>query len=253
MKKFITILILLLVIITATGFSIIKLGSLGADDNYFNRTWRNRVAAYPAARKIFSLHHDGDAKADYLGKRFNKIVIEVDSMEGLTLSHNVLDTLVDRIEKLTGKETSYYISDQAIEPAPYTDASRISSVVTAYKNRVTAEGAATLYVLNLNQGEAGSTIIGETYKEYGLLLYDEPLQDFTRDAKQTLEAYQLSTLLHEFGHQLGLDHNDEVNCLMNPEAEMSLRPKRSFTDVVTEFCDREREQINSIKSSAASY
>src|SRR3989344_9068101 len=99
--------LLLLVILFTFGFVVLKSQANGPDDNYFNRELRSRFAVYPILRSILNLRFDGDARADYLGADYKKIVIEVDLMEDIGVHYEALDLLRSRIENITGKETMY--------------------------------------------------------------------------------------------------------------------------------------------------
>jgi len=49
--------------------------------------------------------------------------------------------------------------------------------------------------------------------------------------------------LHEFGHQLGLGHNDRENCLMTAKAESNGEAQWNPRLVLTDFFDYEKGLI----------
>jgi hypothetical protein len=56
-------------------------------------------------------------------------------------------------------------------------------------------------------------------------------------------------MLHEFGHQLGLEHNDQADCIMNERIEKPSGAGEFFGQFnQTGFCDLELEQIGQIKA-----
>ena len=67
--------------------------------------------------------------------------------------------------------------------------------------------------------------------------------NFTRENPDILPYYEESTALHEFGHQLGLPHNAEPNCLMNEHADEARALREKTSDVITDFCAFELRQI----------
>jgi predicted Zn-dependent protease len=64
------------------------------------------------------------------------------------------------------------------------------------------------------------------------------------DTMDNFDSQIVSLLLHEFGHQLGLDHNSTQGCLMNAQTEFSDRGK--LLEEIDDFCDHEKNQIKNM-------
>lgn len=246
MFKAIKILLLLAVIVLLAAFIYAKAGSIGPDTNYFNTHYRAKLDRYPLLRNILDLHYDGDARGDFLGPQYAKIVIEADAIEGVNVDTNFLDRLAKKIQNITGKPTSYFVSDTNITLYNLTNTD-IASIARRYRNTVSGSGSASLYVLLADRKKDEPKLLGSTYEESGIVLYINSLQDFTKDSPSTLGNYVFSTALHEFGHQIGLDHNDNFACLMNSKAEVSDQARFDPYGVVTDFCDSEKLEIQQLK------
>jgi len=242
MKKLITVL-LIVFILAIIIFLILRVSASGSEDNFFNKNYREKFAKYPLTRQLLALHYDGDAKTDYLGNDFKKILIEVDSMDGLEVSTQVLDLLKEKIESVTKKPVEYIESDSIIPYKEKVTDQDLKELETLYRNFYSKNDEAVLYLLIVSLDEAKNTSMGSTLQEDGLVLYKNELKDFTKDSPSTLSNYEESTLLHEFGHQIGLPHNDKPGCLMNESAEMARVAQERPQDVVVDFCDYEKEQI----------
>jgi predicted Zn-dependent protease len=91
--------------------------------------------------------------------------------------------------------------------------------------------------------------VGKTYKEFGIVLSHTRLKEVALDKGAAFSQYVESTLLHEFGHHLGLGHNTLSDCVMNEKIE---KPDliQEFTEFYTpmEFCDYELDQLQTIKA-----
>jgi hypothetical protein len=248
--KAIKTLVLLGIIFLCGVFIYAKFSSVGADDNYFNTHFRGQLAKYPVLRKILSLHYDGDSRSDYLGSRFSKISIEVDALSDASIDRDLLDRFTQAVGDITGKRASYYISDSSIPVFDVFNDGIVRQIVDQYHHPTIESDTANLYVLFLTQKEDDTKQLGSTYQDYGIVIDQKSLQDFTQDSPVTLQTYEYSTMLHEFGHQLGLGHNNEPGCLMNPSAEMSHEAKANPDLVVTDFCDLEKQQIAAQKLQA---
>jgi hypothetical protein len=246
MKKFLVAILLLLIIATTFSYVILTTQASGSGDNFFNQNYRKYLITNPTFRNILGLHNDGEARYDYLTNN-SKIVIEVDSMKGLEAPASALNLLVDRIASITGKDTSYYISDTDIpylNPVSDKDVSRIAQ---QYRNYVGKKGTATIYLMYLSSTDQESDELGSTYNESGIIIYNDSLITATANNPGLLPGYFESTALHEFGHQLGLKHNDEPGCLMNPFVERSSIERQTSLDVITDFCDYEKQQIKQMQ------
>ncbi|MCL5666938.1 MAG: hypothetical protein M1383_04175 [Patescibacteria group bacterium] len=243
MKKFIVALLLICIIILSFGFTAIKLWSLGPEGNYFNSNLRLKFAKYPVARQILGLHFDGDARTDYLGPRFGKISVEVDSMQGLEIPYAVLKQMAEKIGQLTGKETSFFQSDDNLPYLPDLSEADVKSLAKQYRNESALGETASLYLLVASRRDESMKELGSSLEEYGMVIFYDSLQEFTRDNPATFNNYLLSTILHEFGHQLGLPHNELDGCLMNENAEASHNARPSPETVLVNFCPEELAEI----------
>lgn len=243
MKKAASIIILLAVILFSFSFTYFKSQAIGPEDNYFNRHLRNKFAASPFLRQALGLHFDGDGKADYLGNRYQKISIEVDALDTINISFEALDILSKKIQSITGKQTSYIISDRNISYDPQLEEDELKKMADAHKNTVYPKGAAKIYLLyGSKDGQQGS-LIGRTYQEYGIVIYGDTLADLTRRNHKLLSNYEASTALHEFGHLLGFSHNSERGCLMNASADFTDIGWQTPEEVVTDFCEYEKSML----------
>lgn len=239
----------MVVIILLSGSLIVfNFGSLGKEDNWFNKNYRLKLAQYPILRYVIGLHYDGDGRSDYLGSRFDKIVVEIDSLEGITPNTQALEDLVSRIKDVTGKETNYLISNSDI-PAFEFDSEEVGSFIDRLRVHSSSSGAASVYVLYAGVNKDEPTLLGQTFKEYGIIVYSQALDNFVSQNPATKKLYESSTILHEFGHQLGLGHNDKANCLMNESAEYNHKARFRAEGVIMDFCPLELQQIRFIKNS----
>ena len=242
MRRILIVVLLLAVIAASVGFIILKTQSLSDDQNFFNRNFRSKFAANEFWRAIFGLQSSGDARADYLGSRYKKVLIEVDIMQGLSAQISGLDALKDKIQKITGKPTDYIISDRAVRYYRDLDTELIDDLVDQYQIRETSGDTALIYLLYASRSQEDAGFLGLTHREYGIVLFEETLKEFSREDPGILANYEVSTALHEFGHQLGLDHNDRPGCLMNEEVEIGRFWERP-EDVILDFCEFELQQL----------
>jgi predicted Zn-dependent protease len=245
MKKVAIVTTLLLVIIVAFLFVFFLISANGPDDNFFNRNLRLKFDRSRTLREILGLHYIGDARFDYLGNSNSSILIEVDQMEGLEIPQKALDLLAQKIQAITGKPVDYFLSNPYIPFQEQVSDEEVQTIVKHYEGKG-SKARAHLYLLYLNQYQDETNLLGSTYQEDTIILYGKDLKDFTKTSPDTFVNYFESTALHEFGHQLGLEHNDEPGCLMSARAEHGYYVQESASDVIVDFCPYEKEQIKII-------
>lgn len=241
MCKIIFVIALLIIIVFTFSFIVLRSLASGSEDNFFNQKYRLEFGESYFLRNVLGLHYDGDARNGYLDRIDSKILVEVDAMDGLNLSDESLDLLLDRIKQVTGKEVGYIKSDTL----PFQDAvdeKQIPKLVQKYKSWDNSNDY--IYLLVLSSSQQDLDLLGLTYQEDGIVLFEKSLQSFTQASPGTLNNYIESTALHEFGHQLGLDHNEESGCLMNAHAEKNHVALENPKSILTDFCDFEKLQIN---------
>jgi len=247
MKKVIVIIVLLIIITATFAFVFLKASSNNSDNSFFNSKLRHKFSQSYFLRQIFSLHNDGDAKSDYLGSRSKEIVIEIDSMQGMEINDtDLFERLSNKIEDITKKRVSYIHSTGDITYRPNLKIEEIETIKLNYGTHKPNNNKSVIYIFLGSQLEENSDQLGSTLGNDGIVLFTNTLlsymKDYTaNDYDEIVENFALGTLLHEFGHQIGLPHNNTSGCLMNESAEFKkyMNPEK----IITDFCDFELDQI----------
>jgi hypothetical protein len=232
---------LLLIIAGCTVVVLVVLGARGSDDNYFNKNVRHRLSRHEFFRNLFRLHYDGDARSEYLGQSKTQIQIRVGIEDAATVPDSIWQEFAAQVEFVTSKRTAYEVIDNSLVAALPTE-----KLFTELEPETKEPGTAYVYVAVLGADSANPDTLGKTFKEHGIIFFKEALDSFTSSTPATYTTYAVSTLLHEFGHQIGLPHNNEPACLMNEHAESDGIPKNHPSLTVTNFCAFEEEQIKTI-------
>ena len=240
MKKLLGVLILLLFILMSLGFVLIKTASLGSPDNWFNQNYRSEIAQNLILRQIFGLNQDGDAKADYLSDKRSKIVVEVDTLSGYDFSLRALEITESKMERLTGKEVTI-VKSSVIPDAKLSYSSEdLTILYDRYKIHKTTSDTAVFYLIYATRSAEDESIVGNTMNYDGAVIFAEGIAALGDTNVTEIEA---STILHEFGHLLGLPHLQGADCIMNETLEVGRRTQK----VSTEFCGEELQMLENIK------
>ena len=246
MKKVVLIFFLLIIITISSGYSFLKISANGGEDSYFNANLREDFAKIPLARKALGLHYDGDAKGDYLGNNYEEVEIAVSLMENNYINDKIFIGLSEKIENITGKKTNY----RHIKIDDFEENSTLEGLREKLRKMRYSSNKAVVYLFVVNGLENEKEQIGSTLMEDGLVYFQNTtMLNANKEDSESFDEdfikYSISTLLHEFGHQIGLDHNEEKGCLMNPKTEFTNMRNRK---VIDDFCDSEKEKILKIKS-----
>ncbi len=236
---------LCLLIIIFGIFIYLKVATLGSSTSSFNQTTRFQLGHYQILRSLLSLHQDGDARADYLLGN-TPIDIEVDQPDSDNLPDSVVRQFAAQVTAVTGRPTNVYDMD-SLPSGTLTDAV-IAHAVQVDKRQYNFNDPI-IFVIYADDFTSSSQEVGKTVEEFGMVLSNYQLTQLTLGYPDALPQYQESTMLHEFGHQLGLDHNSQTGCVMNPAIENASVPA-GFTDnyTPTAFCQYELNQIAQIKA-----
>ncbi len=239
---------MLVVLIAILGiFIYLKVQVAGDVNSNFNQTTRYTLGKYELVRRILGMHSYGDARNAFLNTGDGGIVIEVVQAKGSTISDEIFNQFIENIKTVTGKSVLLY-NTELISSKTLSD-SDLEEVVSGYR-RHAISGQANLFVIYANDFNRTGTEVAKTYKEFGIILSDKRLKEVTSQYPNAFKEYVESTLLHEFGHQLGMEHNDRNGCVMNEKVESPTSQGFFFgTFTQTQFCDFELKQLNEIKAS----
>lgn len=241
MRKFVTA-FLLLVIVGSFGFGLIRFqANESQQKNWFNQHWRPSFAQSSILRTMFGLHWDGDGRAMFLGAHPPMLTLVFHAEPGRLLSDNVKNQLVQNLTKVVQKSNGVQVIDGSTVLTRLDSYSReqVRALASQSKFRQGIDNSATLHVFLLSRFTDAPSNIGMTVREDGVVVFMDAIADLTQSNQASADAYVLSTILHEFGHQLGLDHVGSSNCVMASEVE---NPQGYFS-TPTQYCSEELQLI----------
>jgi predicted Zn-dependent protease len=241
MKKFITTFLLLILIGGIFSFIYLRVSSQSIENNFFNEKLRYKFARYPFFRKTLALHFDGDARFDYLSPKYDKITVKIITMDGLYLNNKIAESFVEKVQKTTGKNAEYVY----FKSIPFASSSSMENLRKQLeKNEQISSGdEAVLYVVLAGQNSEVANRLGSTLNENGVVFFGKTAESYMRnDNGDNFQNFATSLLLHEFGHQIGLPHNDDYGCLMNKNSDF--RDDGVIVDINKDFCESEKKEIS---------
>jgi hypothetical protein len=238
--------LLLLVIVVLGAFVYIAVNVRGDLNSGFNQGFRYKLGRYGFFRALFGLHNDGDAREQYLLGE-GPLVVEVVEPLNYDIPDELINSFSRKIGNLIGREIINYNVDSI--PSGSLSEDDLEKIVKE-KRRHFLPGQPNLFIIYAEDYVGRRDEVGKTYKEFGILLSYNRLKEITNQQPEAFKQYLETTVLHEFGHQVGLPHNDQSGCIMNEKVN---RPQaQGFFDgfyTPGDYCVQEKQDMeNTIKS-----
>jgi hypothetical protein len=139
-------------------------------------------------------------------------VIEIDHVSGYAPDGTALQLLQQRMESVVQKNSISIIMDETNIPGDtsWTDA-ELRALAENTKGYSTSGKAVATHVLYLNGVyEAENNVVGVAFGSQFLAIFQERIEDATSSllVGTTASEFEQSTLVHEFGHIIGLVNDD---------------------------------------------
>ena len=179
---------------------------------------------------------------------YDRIVLEVHCEQGITPNAPALAHLQELLENYTGRPVDLYtFRDINASDVPWmADENNISAFGSSFLQEHARfhtgwlGGNATIYVLYVNaQGpllhENGtSSIAGVTYCADAFLLFKNNVRG---------AGLERTVLVHETGHLLGLDHDNDSGCAMVASLTQNRSIVQGLVSPPDDYCARHRAQL----------
>jgi len=203
-------------------------------------TLRDEFSKNDLLQIVFQLDRLSDAKRDLLVKDLAIIVIPTASF---SLEGGVTSSIAQKISEITGKKANI-LTDRTFERQEITDLSE-GNLGTISKGAAKRAGSKNyLVVILLDKSGDAPTNVGVAEGERTIALFEGRIAELS-ETQSVLDDLKVSTVLHEYGHLIGLEHNNKEGCLMNEKVES---PGNNWSASMPEdFCDFEKSQIEKLK------
>lgn len=234
----------IIVVLLLGVFVYLKIQVAGGQNSGFNQTTRFVLGKNPLVRTILGLHNAGDARAQYLGNS-GPLVIEWFKPGTEEVDGNILASFASLAEKYTGRKTQVVFGGDVSEGT--LDLQGLQNL--GFKGPNLPSGADVFHVVfAADYQPKDQKELSTTHGETTVVISLNSHKQFLGNYQQDLNEYLLSSLLHEFGHEIGLGHNSDPSCIMSERAGIDGLPlENSGLFVPQDFCPAEVVQINQLK------
>lgn len=205
-------------------------------DNPVDKTIRPLLIQYDFARYGFFLNSYGDLRYEYLSPDTKEVLIEVDYQRGQDPDFIMEAKLREMMQKLLGKGVDIRINEEEkiANFSSFSDEG-VDKILKTTRDYKPSPEQIYLHIVYLSRSEADPGNAGWSVGADEIVIFKGAISSMTerRDIIQRLEE---STVKHEFGHLLGIGHNDRENCVMSAVVEVKGNYKYQDENIPTEFC-----------------
>lgn len=247
MRNRVSILFLLVTIGVSFGYAILRYqANNGQQDTWFNVHWRTRAAEHPLIRWALGLHQAGDGKSDYLyPERTEGFPVRIFLDPAINIPNGSIEAALPEMVKLLGDGGFNLAAPQVLlatkETYTNTDFRSLAAQASQLDSIQTP-----LDIFILTRDSESATQLGSTVREHGIVVFMGSIQALTAEP-QAQVALVTSTILHEFGHQLGLEHLDDQQCIMAAIVEQPVSTKWVPLIVPTQYCPQELSLLAALR------
>jgi hypothetical protein len=215
--------------------------------NSFNQGYRDFFLKSKITRILFFLNSPGDGRFEYFSPKKKSILVEIDYQVGRRPNDNVKQWIESMIFGTLGKEAEVQITEEGKMPDLDGFSDReMRELAKETQDWAASEGASYLHVVYVSESMEVPSNTGLVLTANDFFIFKDRIDDLSKKSN-TQALIEESTIKHEFGHILGLEHVLEANCVMSEGVEVYERRKYQFEAIPTEYCEESLEELERLK------
>ena len=213
-------------------------------ENTINVELRPIIIRQQTIKNLFKLNRIGDNVYTYTNPQYPTITVEVDYQSDITLTPE-LDLWIDNmINDTLGKKVEVIIDDnnQLTPKSSYTDKELFQLTSSQVHYRSTTPY---LHIIYLSSSSEVPTNAGRVVNHDTIYMFANVLGSLSDKVDIQLMLEQ-STLMHEYGHLLGVEHIDQENCIMSKKVEVYGSSRYQGGNIPIDFCPETLYQLKKL-------
>ena len=195
-----------------------------------------RLSSVPVLVSISGLNHQGDAALIYAKAR-GSIKVRVAYQLDQEPNGEVADWVTEMLDQTLGKRAQVVMDGAALEVTgdQFSD-DDLNRIRASLSPKI--EWWPRLNIVYLASYQEAPSYAGVTLHRDTIFLFKETMADLANSPEELADLEQ-STLMHEWGHLLGMEHLDNPDCIMSAQMDVYEGSEAWKNDFFTEYCPEE--------------
>lgn len=193
----------------------------------------NQIIRNSELRNILRLKQVGDARFEYLRPEHSTIFVRIFYPSNKRLQAELPSWIKNMIKVTTGKSTQL-----SLHPS-----SRLRGLQPLSLEQLRLEAALlptptyqpVLNIVYVSSYAQAPTNVGLVVSDNTMFIFLDQLKSLSSN-KIVLKRIEQSTLMHEWGHLLGMEHVDKHNCVMSAKVEVFESRRDQEANIPIEYC-----------------
>lgn len=229
-----------LLVVLFIFFSIFYALHFADPGNFIDRELRPALISSPFSRRLFNLNRIGDWQKTY-SQSNSPLKVQVWFDPAFTPNLKLESWLNAMVKDTTARETAIAINPLEPPPSQYLADADLKQL---HKQYTPQSDSLTLFLLG--ESSASPTNAGLVLYPNSIFIFETTINHLT-DRPDLQDKLELSTLMHEWGHLLGLDHINQDGCIMSEKVEVYDSRLFRGSNLPTRYCGEELYQLGTLK------
>ncbi len=202
---------------------------------------KREIIKNPYLVSLINLNQPGDARFIYLSSKDSIIPMELRYLDNSQIDEEIEVWIQEMIIETLNKDVSIDsllldVSKQEV----YSDKD-LNQIRDGFASRF--ESKPKLFIVYLTKYQEKESYVGITLHRDTIYIFRDAMENLT-EQKQTLKQLERSTIMHEWGHLLGVEHVDNPDCIMSSFVEVEGRALYRGKDIPTRYCPETTQKLD---------
>jgi hypothetical protein len=218
--------------------------------NAFNQKYRETFLKSEIAKKLLFLDRPGDDRFEYLSGEKKTVLVEVDYQRGKVPERSEIEGWVGlMILKILRKNVDIRFADQdeIVNIEEFSD-SELREAAKQARDFKASDEKSYLHIVYVSKSSQVPSNTGLALTANEIFIFKDTINSLA-EREAIRDAVEQSTIKHEFGHLLGLEHVERDGCVMSERVEVYGNRRFQFDNIPLEFCEESLEDLERIKES----